>query len=93
MDGQEGLIGKELIFDSGDLQVMFQIAGHVGLAQAFQMASGHDSGGEGPGSVIHEFIEQIIMTGEDGGHETDRASHPNPKPWTRHRKNQVRWHS
>lgn len=66
MGGQDGLIGKELILDAGDLEVVFHVAGHVDLTQAFQMASGDDAGSQAPGRLIHEFIEQIILAGEEG---------------------------
>ena len=47
MDGKDGLIGEELIFNAGDLEVVFEVAGHVVMVKAFQMTSGYDSGGEG----------------------------------------------
>ena len=69
MDGQDGLIGKELVFNPGNLLVVFEISSHLGMVQALQMASGYHSGSDGPGCMIHEFIEQVILTGEDDGQE------------------------
>jgi hypothetical protein len=65
MDGEDGLIGKERVTDAGDLEMMLEISGHVFGFEAFEMAAGHDSGCHGLGGVIFEFIEQIVLSGED----------------------------
>lgn len=65
MDGEDGLIGKERVTDTGDLEMMLEISGHIFRFEAFEMAAGHDSGSHGLGGVIFEFIEQIVLSGED----------------------------
>jgi uncharacterized protein YjlB len=67
VDGENGLIGKELVFNSGDFLMMFEVVSHFRMVKAFQMTSGYHPGGYGAGGVIHEFIEQVILAWEDDG--------------------------
>ena len=69
MDGEYGLIGKELVSYPSDLLVVFEIVGHLCMVKAFQMTSGNHTGRNGTGGVIHEFIEQVILAREDNGQE------------------------
>ena len=67
MDSEYSLIGKELVFDTCDFQMMFEVSGHIVRFEAFQMASGHNSGGYRTGCMIHELIEQVILASEEDG--------------------------
>ena len=42
MDGGDGLFGKKRLFDSGDFQVMVEIALHILAVHPFQMGPSHD---------------------------------------------------
>ena len=46
--GQDGLVGKELLLDAGDFQVMLDVSGHVLVLEPFEMALANDAGGQGP---------------------------------------------
>lgn len=69
MDGQDGFVGKELIFYPCNLLMVFEVVGHLCMVKAFQMTSGDHTGRNGTGGVIHEFIEQVILAREDNGQE------------------------
>ncbi len=43
VDGQDGFIGKQLVFAAGDLQVMLDVSRHIFVFDAFEMASADDA--------------------------------------------------
>ncbi len=65
MDSEYGLVSEELVFDAGDLQMVFEVAGHIIVFESLKMSTGHDAGCDGARSVIHEFVQQIGLAGED----------------------------
>lgn len=49
--------------------MMLQVSGHLIMGQSFQMTPSHHSGGDGPGGMVHEFIQQVILACKDKGEE------------------------
>ena len=68
MDGQDGLVGEEILTESGDFEMMTEVAGHIFEFEALQMGSSDDAGGQGLGGLIHELVEEVILAGQDHGH-------------------------
>lgn len=47
VDCKDGFIGKQLVFSTGDLQVMLDIGRHIFVFEAFEVASADDARGKG----------------------------------------------
>ena len=62
MDGQYRFIGKELLLFACDLQMMLDLACHVFVLEPIEMTSADNTGGQGPGSMIHELVQQVVLT-------------------------------
>ena len=45
MDGQDGAVGKQVLGESGDLEVMFEVPGHIFKFESVQVRSSDDAGG------------------------------------------------
>jgi len=43
MNGKSGFIGKQLIFDAGNFQMVFDVSFHIFVFEAFQMAAADDA--------------------------------------------------
>ena len=43
VDGQDGFIGKQLVFAAGDFQVVLDVSRHIFVFQAFEVASADDA--------------------------------------------------
>lgn len=69
MDGQDCLVGKQLFFDAGDFQVMFDVAGHVFVFESFEVAFTDDTRRQWPGGMKHQIVHKIILPGQDDGQQ------------------------
>ena len=47
VDGGDGLVGEQLLGEAGDLEVVFEVSGHVLQFQAFQVGPTDDPRGQG----------------------------------------------
>jgi len=54
MDGGDGFLGEELLGEAGDLEVVFEVTGHVLELEAFQMRPSDHAGGQGFGGMVEE---------------------------------------
>jgi len=75
MYGRDGRVGKELMFDACDFEVMFQVKLHILPGDALQMTFGDDSGSQGVGGAIKEQIHEVILSGQDDGKEGFGVGH------------------
>ena len=61
---QSGLI-KQVVLDPGDPQMMLKVSLHPLEFGCLKMASRHDPGGQRLGRPVGEFVDQIVLTGQD----------------------------
>ncbi len=65
LDGQDGFLGEELFLHSSDLQMVIQVSLHFFQGQAFEMRPADDPRGQRPGAMIHQFVEEGVLSAED----------------------------
>jgi hypothetical protein len=69
VDGGNGLVGEEGLFDPGDFEVVVEVEFHLLAIDAFEVGAGHHPGREGQGGAVEEFIQEVALSGEDHGQE------------------------
>lgn len=67
VDGRNGLFGEERLFDAGDFQVVVEVEFHLLAVDPFQMGSGYHSGRKGQRGAVEQFIQEVVLAGEDDG--------------------------
>ena len=65
MDGGDGLFGEEGLFHSGDFEVVVEVAFHILAVDPFQVGPSDYPGRQGQRSSVEEFVQKIILPGED----------------------------
>ena len=65
VDGPDGFITEQLLFAAGDFQVVLDIARHIFVFQAFEVASADDSGRQGSGGMEHELVDEVVLASQD----------------------------
>jgi hypothetical protein len=66
-DGGEGSRIEGVFLHPCDGQMMPDVVLHVLAVDALQMAAGHNTGGQGLGGAIGEFINQVRLASQDDG--------------------------
>ena len=67
VDGGDGLFGKEGLFDSGDFEVMVEVALHILAIDSFEVGPSYDPGRQGQRRAVEEFIQEVVLSGENDG--------------------------
>ena len=67
LDGGNGRIGKDLLGDSADFEMVVEVAVHVLSCDTLEVAAGNDSRCQGDGSPVEQEIDQIVLAGQDDG--------------------------
>ena len=65
LNGQNGFLRKELFFYSCNSQMVIQVSLHFFQGQAFEMRPADDPRGQRPGAMIHQFVEEGVLSAED----------------------------
>ena len=69
VDCSDGSLIKEVLFHPGDGEMMSEVVFHVLAVDSVQMASGHDSGGQGLGGAEGELVYEIGLPCQDNRKE------------------------
>jgi len=67
MDCGDGGLVEEVFLDPGDGEVVPEVLLHILTVDPFQMATGHDAGGQGLGGAEGELVDEVGLTCEDDG--------------------------
>jgi hypothetical protein len=65
VDRSKGLFAEEWMGDASNSQVMVEILLHPLAVDSFQVASGNNPGSKGQGSFPVEFVQEVILSGQD----------------------------
>src|SRR5210317_2002041 len=67
MDSGYSVLIKKIVFNACDGQVMFEVILHSGKIGALQVAAGHHSGGQGLRRTVGQFVDEVVLSGQDDG--------------------------
>ena len=67
MDGGDGGLIEEVVLDACDGEMVAEVVLHILAVDAFEMASGDDSGGEGLRGSVGELVDDTGLTCQDDG--------------------------
>ena len=74
VDGGNGLVGEEGLFDASEFQVVVEVEFHFLAIRAFQIRPGDHAGRERHRGAVEEFIWEVVLSGEDYGQDGFRVS-------------------
>jgi hypothetical protein len=74
MNGSNGLLTEDRMVQSSEAEVMVQVILHALSIHSFEMTSCNHSGGQRQRGSPVEFIQEVILAGQDDGEDGFRVS-------------------